>query len=97
MMSKVAIIGGGPAGFMAAIEASKNTNSKVVVLERNSAVCKKLLLTGSGRCNVTSAIPTREMINHYYNKGNFLFSAFYQFSNQDLIQFLEKNVLRLKK
>lgn len=91
MMSKVAIIGGGPAGLMASIEASRNPSNEVVVLERNKEVCKKLLLTGSGRCNVTSAIPVREMTNHYYDKGNFLFSTFYQFSNQDLIQFLEKN------
>ncbi|MFP4457521.1 MAG: NAD(P)/FAD-dependent oxidoreductase [Clostridia bacterium] len=95
-MSKVAIIGGGPAGLMAAIEASKSLNNEVVVFERNEEICKKLLLTGNGRCNVTSAIPTREMIDYYYDKGDFLYSAFYQFSNHDLIQFLERNGVRTK-
>jgi len=96
MMSKVGIIGGGPSGLMAAIEAAKNPNNKVVVLERNSSCCKKLLLTGNGRCNLTTILPINEMVESYYDKGKFLYSAFYQFSNYNLIDFFEKNGLKTK-
>lgn len=96
MMSKVAIIGAGPAGLMAAIEASKNSNNQVIIFERNKIAGKKLLLTGNGRCNLTSNLITDEMITRYYSKGSFLYSAFHQFSNYDLMDLMEANGVMLK-
>jgi hypothetical protein len=95
-MTKVAVIGAGPAGLMTAICISKNSNLSVNVFERNKSAGKKLLLTGNGRCNVTSGINFRDFINKYYDKGKFLYSSFYRFSNQDLIDFFEELGVRLK-
>jgi predicted Rossmann fold flavoprotein len=95
-MSKVGVIGGGPSGLMAAIEAAKNPENEVFVLERNNRCCKKLLLTGNERCNITTTLPINEMIDNYYGNGKFLYSAYYQFSNYDLVQFFEKNGLNTK-
>lgn len=94
-MKKVVVIGGGPAGMMAAISAAC-CGARVVLLEKKSTVGKKLNITGKGRCNLTSARPIAEFIDQYPGNGRFLFSALYQFSNQDLIDFLAQRGVRTK-
>lgn len=79
----IAIIGGGPAGIMAAIAASKNSSS-VILLEKNSSLGRKLLITGGGRCNITNAKPIKQLLNSYSQK-NFLKHSFYSFTNEDLL------------
>ena len=85
----VLVIGAGPAGMMAAgiaADAGKNT----VLLERNSRVGRKLLITGKGRCNLTNACEIPELIAHIPSNGRFLYSAFHHFSSQDTICFFEE-------
>ena len=86
----IAVIGGGPAGMMAAIAACKT--SDVILLEKNSSLGRKLLLTGGGRCNITNSKPIKKLLNSFDNK-NFLKHAFYTFTNEDLLSFFEENGL----
>ena len=79
----IAIIGGGPAGIMAAIAASQNS-SNVILLEKNSQLGRKLLLTGGGRCNITNSKPIKQLLTFFNNK-NFLKHSFYSFTNEDLL------------
>ena len=60
---KVIVIGGGPAGMMAAISAAEEKN-KVILIEKNKALGKKLLITGKGRCNITSSVDMEEFIKN---------------------------------
>lgn len=92
---KVLIIGGGPAGMLAAISAAKNGDN-VVLLEKNKTLGKKLLITGKGRCNITSSIDINEFIQNVPGNGRFLYSAFQNFTNNDIIQLLEKNNVKVK-
>ena len=82
----IAIIGGGPAGIMAAIVASRT--SRVILLEKNSSLGRKLLLTGGGRCNITNAKPIKELLTFFNNK-NFLKHSFYSFTNEDLLSLFD--------
>ena len=84
----VAVIGGGPAGIMAAATAALYGN-KVILFEKNDFLGKKLLITGKGRCNVTNNAPIEDFIKNVPVNGNFLYSAFYSFTNQDLIDLLK--------
>lgn len=93
---KVIVIGGGPAGMMSAISASKEKN-EVILLEKNHSLGRKLLITGKGRCNITSSLEMNEFIQNTPGNGKFLFSAFQQFTNQDIIQMLKENGLEVKK
>ena len=90
-----AVIGAGPAGMMAAIRAG-HSGKKVVLLERNDAPGKKLLLTGNGRCNLTNAASLDEFIDKFKPNGEFLRTAFFKFSNQDLMDFFQSNGLEVK-
>ena len=72
-MPKVIVIGGGPAGMMAAISASMNGN-EVILLEKNKSLGKKLLITGKGRCNITSSLSLEEFIK---NTPDFDYVEFY--------------------
>ena len=92
---KVIVIGGGPAGIIAAITSAKAKN-EVILLEKNSSLGRKLLITGKGRCNITSSLEMSEFINHTPGNGRFLYSAFEQFTNQDMIQMLKENGLMVK-
>ena len=92
---KVVVIGGGPAGMMSAISAKK-TGADVVIIEKMSSLGKKLLITGKGRCNVTSSIDISEFINNIPGNGRFLFSAFQNFSNEDIINFMERHMVKVK-
>lgn len=85
---KVIVIGGGPAGMMAAITAKKE-NNEVILLEKNSKLGKKLSITGKGRCNITSSLERMEdFIKNTPGNGKFLYSAFKNFTNQDIIKLL---------
>ena len=94
---KIIIIGGGPAGMMAAISAKKNhPNDDVIILEKNSSLGKKLLITGKGRCNITSSLDISEFIKNIPGNGMFMYSAFQKYTNEDIINFLETNGVKTK-
>lgn len=92
---KVLVVGGGPAGMMAAIQAAKQGNT-VTLLEQNEKLGKKLFITGKGRCNVTNDCDVTELFDSVVSNKKFLYSAFYSFSNQDVKDFFEEQGLRLK-
>jgi len=94
-MQTVVVIGGGPAGMMAGITAAQN-GARVLLVEKNKNVGKKLRITGKGKCNITAAVTQEELIVGYPGNGRFLFSAFNEFSNQDLIDYLNKYGLMTK-
>ena len=82
----IAIIGGGPAGIMAAIAASRT--SRVILLEKNPSLGRKLLMTGGGRCNITNNKPIKQLLTFFNNK-NFLKHSFYSFTNDDLFSLFD--------
>lgn len=86
-MYDAVIIGGGAAGLMAAGTACKN-NKKVLVSEKNSILGKKLLITGKGRCNVTNSADISEFFDFVVRNKNFMYSAFYTFTNEDLMKLI---------
>lgn len=92
---RVLVVGGGPAGMMAAIQAAKQGNA-VTLLEQNEKLGKKLFITGKGRCNVTNDCDVTELFDSVVSNKKFLYSAFYSFSNQDVKDFFEEQGLRLK-
>ncbi len=94
-MSRVLVIGGGPAGMMAAITAAENGN-EVTILEKMPSFGKKLLITGKGRCNITSSLYMSEFIKNTPGNGKFLYSAFQNYTNADIIEFLKKQGLKVK-
>lgn len=83
----IAVIGGGPAGIMAAIAASQNSSS-VILLEKNPSLGRKLIITGGGRCNITNSKPIKMLLNSYSQK-NFLKHSFYSFTNEDLLSLFD--------
>ena len=92
---KVIVIGGGPAGMLSAISASIQGND-VTILEKMNSLGKKLCITGKGRCNITSSLPIEEFIKNTPGNGKFLYSAFQNFNNQDIINLLKKEGLKTK-
>ncbi len=88
-MQKVVVIGGGASGLMAAGRAAE-CGAKVILLERNGIVGKKLNITGKGRCNLTNTADLEGFIKAFGSTGKFLYGAFSRFSNNDMIDFLEK-------
>lgn len=84
--------------MMAAISAAENENPKdeVVIIEKNNMLGKKLLITGKGRCNITSSLEIEEFIKNTPGNGMFLYSSFQQFNNKDIIRFLQKEGLEVK-
>ncbi len=94
-MSKVLIIGGGPAGMISGIIAARNGH-QVLLLEKNEKLGKKLFITGKGRCNITNACDTEELFQSVVTNPKFLYSGFYGFSNFDVIDFFEKLGVKTK-
>ena len=92
---KVIVIGGGPAGILASISSAENGN-EVILLEKNNILGKKILITGKGRCNITNSIDIDEFTKNVPGNGKFLYSAFHNFSNKDIISLIEKNGLKVK-
>lgn len=95
MSYDVIVIGGGPAGMFAAITAGKN-GAKVLLLERNDRLGKKLLITGKGRCNVTNDCDEQEVMKNIPRNGRFLFSALAAFPPSAAMDFFEKAGCPLK-
>ena len=92
---KVVVIGGGPAGMMAGISAARNGND-VVILEKMERLGRKLLITGKGRCNITSSLDISEFIQNVPGNGRFLYSCFERFANKDIIALMEKHNVKVK-
>ena len=84
---KVIIIGGGPAGMLAAIKSKKEKN-QVTIIEKNKILGKKMLITGKGRCNITSGVDMSEFIKNVPSNGKFLHSSFKNFTNKDILKLL---------
>ena len=92
---KVLVIGGGPAGMMAAITSAQNGND-VTILEKMNSCGKKLLITGKGRCNITSSISIDEFIKNVPGNGKFLYSCLNNFTNEDILNILKEEGLQTK-
>lgn len=94
-MSSVIVVGGGAAGMMAAIAAADRGDS-VCLIEKNEKLGKKLFITGKGRCNVTNAAETETLLANVCTNPKFLYSAFYDFDNRAVMDFLEQAGCPLK-
>lgn len=92
---KVLVIGGGPAGLMAAIKSSENGNI-VTLIEKNEKLGKKIFITGKGRCNVTNNCSEKDFISNVVSNPKFMYGPINNFSTTDLIDFFENNGLSLK-
>ena len=92
---KVIVIGGGPAGMMSAISASQKGH-QVTLIEKMPTLGRKLLITGKGRCNITSSLDMSKFIENTPTNGKFLYSCFQNFTNQDIIKFLKEQGLEVK-
>ncbi len=91
----VIVIGGGPAGMMAAIKSAENGN-KVTILEKMNSCGKKLLITGKGRCNITNSADISDFIKYIPGNPSFLYSSFNNFTNIDIVTFLEDMGVKTK-
>lgn len=92
---RIIIIGAGPAGMAAAIAAAQNPNNDVTVLEKNDIPGKKLLVSGSGRCNVTNGIQIEEFFSRYGGRDRFVKPALLSFTNRDLMNFFDSRRVRM--
>lgn len=91
----VIVCGGGAAGMIAAGTAAQ-TADKVILIEKNDALGKKLRITGKGRCNITNACDIEDMISMYPVNGKFLYSALYTFTNDSIVELLESYGVKTK-
>ena len=94
-MSKIAVIGGGAAGMIAAIRAAERGHD-VTLYEKNEKLGKKVYITGKGRCNVTNACDAEEFFEHVTGNAKFFYSAFYGFDNRRVMELIEKAGCPLK-
>ncbi|MFN2364384.1 MAG: NAD(P)/FAD-dependent oxidoreductase [Halarsenatibacteraceae bacterium] len=92
MTQSIIIIGAGPSGLFTAIHAA-GKNNKVVILEKNSEPGKKLLMSGSGQCNLTHSGEVEDLLNHYGEAERFLLGPLYSFNNGDLLDFFRQRGL----
>lgn len=95
MKYDVIIIGGGPSGLMASIAAGEK-GANVLLVDKGEKLGRKLAISGGGRCNVTNRLSIDEIIKHIPGNGRFLYSAFSEFNNEDIIAFFEKLGVELK-
>lgn len=94
-MKTVIVIGAGAAGLIACGTAAKNAD-KVILIERNDIIGKKLLITGKGRCNITNSADLEDIIAAYPTNGKFMYSALYSFTNDDIVRLIEENGVKTK-
>ncbi len=94
-MSKVFVIGGGPAGMFAALAAAR-AGCETVICEQNEKLGKKLFITGKGRCNLTNACDTDEIFENIVRNRKFMYSAVYSFDNFRVMNYFEESRLPLK-
>lgn len=94
-MSNVIVVGGGAAGMMAAVFAARN-GQNVQLLEKNEKLGKKLFITGKGRCNITNAADIEDLFTAVISNPKFLYSGFYSFTNQQVIDFFEELGVKTK-
>lgn len=94
-MKHIIVVGGGAAGMMAAVGAA-GAGAAVTLLEKNEKTGKKIYITGKGRCNVTNACAREDFFENIISNGKFLYSAFYQMDNREVMAFFEKAGCRLK-
>ena len=94
MTGKIVVIGAGAAGVMAALTAAQK--NKVILIEKNDRIGKKLFITGKGRCNVTNAYDADGFFNSVVTNSKFMYSSFYTFDNNMIMDYLEKAGCPLK-
>ena len=94
-MRNTIVIGGGPAGLMAAIASSKN-GDKVTIVEKMQACGRKLLITGKGRCNITNNAQMDKFMENTPTNPKFLYGAFNNFTNKDIVKLLDENGIKTK-
>ena len=94
-MRRVIIVGGGAAGMMAAVFAARQ-GARVDLYEKNEKLGKKLYITGKGRCNLTNNCPVEELLENVCSNAKFLYSGFYSFTAQDVMEFFEKAGMPVK-
>lgn len=94
-MKTVIVIGAGAAGLIACGTAAK-TADKVILIERNNIIGRKLLITGKGRCNITNSSEIEDIIASYPRNGKFMYSALYTFTNDDIVNLLESYGVKTK-
>ncbi|WP_303868967.1 NAD(P)/FAD-dependent oxidoreductase [Acetobacterium wieringae] len=94
-MSRIAVIGGGPGGMMAAVAAAEKEHL-VDLYDSNEKLGKKLYITGKGRCNLTNAVDIGDYFDSIVHNHSFMYSALYSYTNVDFMTFLEKNGVPLK-
>ncbi|MCM1043447.1 MAG: NAD(P)/FAD-dependent oxidoreductase, partial [Corallococcus sp.] len=87
---KIAVIGGGPAGMMAAITAAKN-GAQVNLIEKNGKLGRKIYITGKGRCNLTNNCDARTFLENVATNAKFLYGAIYNWDSSRTIEFFEDN------
>lgn len=92
---KVIVVGAGAAGLIAAGKAAESAE-RVILIERNDRIGKKLLITGKGRCNITNTAEIEDMIAMYPTNPKFLYSALYTFTNDDVINLIESHGTKTK-
>lgn len=95
VFTDVLVVGGGPAGMMAAGRAAE-LGAKVILIEKTSQLGTKLLMTGGGRCNITNNAGLKEFISAFGKNGKFLYRALTVFSNQDLIEFFSARGVEMR-
>ena len=95
MKKKIAVIGGGAAGMFAALNAAER-GCEVHLFEKNEKLGKKIYITGKGRCNLTNACDMEKLMDSVCTNRKFLYSAFYGYTNQDVIDFFEKHGMKTK-
>ena len=98
MKADLIIAGAGPAGLFAAVQAAKNNeNKRIIILEKNQSAGKKLLISGSGQCNLTHTGDIADFFDHYGENHNFLMGPLYSYDNQKLMDFFKNRGIKFRK